>query len=198
MTVNTTDLEAYAKWQGAKKAAKKAIKDAAKKKAQQQSAAVEAAIWDDREGKARPTPERRAKGDFVLRDGDDAGVTVAVDQNVTRLDSLRKRGIITQDQAQGGHDFAALIERTRLVKETRSCLNFDPVGYDGGDVENHGAERDERERAEIYLACGTITFAELRRVCCDQDAPRSLIRLRAGLTLCEKFWGGVDRSKKRG
>ena len=187
------DLGAFIAWKAtqktAKVAAKKAAKAAAIEATKQQSAAVEAAIWTDRDGKARPTPERKAKGDFVLRDGDDAGVTVAVDQTVTELDRLRNRGVITPDQAQGGHDFAALLDRTRLTSPGRSCLNFDPVGYDGGDTQSHSAERDAQERAEIYLACGVATFAELRSVCCDMHPPRSLIRLRSGLSLCAKFWG---------
>lgn len=181
----------------AKKASKKAAKKIAKAKRAEESAAIQANIWADREGKARPTPERLAKGDFVLRDGDDAGVTVAVDQEATELDKLRNAGAITPDQAQGGQDFAALLERTRLTSPGRSCLNFDPAGYDGDEAPSHTAERDARERAEIYLACGMATFAELRHVCCDLYPPRNLIRLQAGLNICAKFWGGVDAGKKR-
>lgn len=178
------------------KAARKAKADGIKAEAKRQSAAVEANNWADREGKARPTPERLRKGDFVLRDGEDAGVTFAVDQSVTELDRLRKSGIITPDQSQGGHDFAALMDRTRLTSPGRSCLNFDPVGYDGDAAPSHTAERDTRERAEIYMACGVAAFAELRRVCCDHHAPSNIIMLRRGLDTCAKFWGGVDVGKK--
>lgn len=152
------------------------------------SAAAQAENWTDRDGKARPTPERRAKGAFVLRDGEDAGVTVAVDEACTELDRLRRRGILTDEQAQGGHDLAALLERTRLTAPGRSCLDISPVGFDDSEP-SHGELRDARERAELYLSCGVLTWRELRRVCHEGLAPRSLIRLREGLDICARYWG---------
>ncbi len=153
-----------------------------------QSIAAAADVWTDREGKARPTPERRMKGAFVLRDTEDAGVTVAVDEGATVLDRLASRGIITRAQCDGGHDFARLMERTRLTAKGRSCLDFSPVGYDSGNGNEWQEIRDNQDRDELYLGCGMATWAELRRVCCDDLPPRSLDRLRAGLSLCEAFW----------
>lgn len=154
----------------------------------EKSAAVAAEIWADRDGKRRPTEERRQKGAFVLRDGDDAGVTVAVDEAATCLDRLRIAGRITDEQCQGGQDYAALMERTRMISGGRSCIDFTPVGYDGGGSD-HAEARDSRDRAELYLACGMLTWAEMRRVCCDQHEPKDMARLRAGLDICAKFWG---------
>lgn len=153
-----------------------------------QSIAAAADVWQDRDGKARPTPERRAKGAFVLRDTEDAGVTCAVDEGATTLDRLNLRGIINRDQCQGGHDFAALMERTRMVSSGRSCLDFSPVGFDSGNGNEWQEERDSRDRSELYLACGMLTWAELRRVCCEGQPPRSVERLKAGLDLCARFW----------
>lgn len=158
-------------------------------KRQEQSAAIAAAQWEARpeSGKDRPTPERKTKGAFRLVDGEDAGVTVAVDMESTLLDRLASRRIITPEQAQGGHDFASLMERTRLVSQGRSCLNFEPVGHDESEP-THAELRDQQERREIYLACGSLTFAELRRTCCDERMPKDILRLREGLDLCVKFW----------
>jgi hypothetical protein len=171
----------------ARKKAEKA-KRRSQRKAQEQSAAVSADNWDDRDGKARPTPERRAKGDWELRDGEDAGVTVAVDRRASMLDQLGHIGKITANQVQGGHDFAALMQRMQMVPAGRSCLDFSPVGFDAADEPTHAELRDAQDRTELYLACGMLTWAELRRVCVDGDAPRSYDRLRAGLDLCVKFW----------
>ena len=173
-----------------KRLVKRSKRKLRRSKRQEQSAAIIAAQWEPRpeSGKDRPTPERKAKGNFRLVDGEDAGVTVAIDTEATILDRLAAKGIVTQAQAQGGHDFAALIERTRLVSQGRSCLNFEPVGYDDDREPSHAELRDIEERREIYLACGTITFAEMRRVCCDGQRPSDLRRLREGLDLCVKFW----------
>lgn len=173
----------------AKRKAKVDAKRERRKAKAVQSAAVEAANWSDREGKARPTPERLARGSWGLLDGEDAGVTVAVDRMATRLDWLSASGAITADQCQGGQDFAALMRRMQMVGEGRSCIDFSPVGFDDGDSEpSHSELRDKRDRTELYLACGMATWAELRRVCVEQEPPRSVDRLRIGLDLCVKFW----------
>lgn len=152
-----------------------------------ESIAARADNWEDREGKARPTPERLSKGRFTLQDTDDAGVTVAVDGAVTELDRLLAAGVINADQCQGGHDFAALMYRTRLVSHGRSCLNFEPVGYEDG-TPSHQEIVDSRDRTELYLACGSFTWAELRRVACEDRKMTDAVRLKDGLTLCAKFW----------
>lgn len=152
------------------------------------SPAVAAEIWRPREGKDRPTEERRRRSVFALRDTEDAGVTVAVDLEATLLDRLQQRGVISADQCQGGLDFAALMARTRLGAAPRSCLDWGPLGYDSGEVS--AAElRDAEDKAELYLACGSLTWAELRRVCVEGALPKDLGRLRQGLDLCARFWG---------
>ena len=178
------------------RAAMRAQRHAAK---QELSAAVTAENWDDRpeSGKSRPTPQRMAKGVFVLRDGEDAGVTVAVDENATMLDRLCADGVIEPAQRDGGLSLAALLHRTRLTKEGRSCLDFSPVGHDGGGEPTHAELRDSQERAEIYLACGVATFRELRSVCLEGHTPRNINRLRSGLDICARFWdGGLPKRKK--
>lgn len=168
------------------KARSKAARRAARKA---ESAAVAAQIWEDREGKARPTPERLSKGAFVLRDTEDAGVTVAVDEAATMLDRLGRAGVITPEQVQAGHDLAALLERTRLVSGGRSCCDFSPVGHEGNAEPTHGELRDHRERAELHERCGHAVWADLRRVCHEGQRPHSPMRLSEGLTICARFWG---------
>ena len=158
-----------------------------RKREAERRAAIE--IWEDRDGKARPTPERRAKGAFRLVTGENAGLSVAVDDHATTLDRMRGEKLITPEQSQGGHDFAALMERTRLVSAGRSCIDFEPVGHEPLEEASAQEERDERDRRELYLACGMLTWAELRRVCVDGYWPRDVERLRAGLDLCAQFWG---------
>lgn len=158
---------------------------------QERSAAVQAENWNDREGRARPTPERKAKGAFVLRDGDDAGVTVAVDEDVTELDRMRKANKITTEQCNAGHDFAAMINRMLMVPPPRSCLNFEPVGYDDSDEETHTERRDREDRTRIHMRCmaGPWVWAELRRVCVDNAEAKHMPSLLQGLDICVAHWG---------
>jgi len=165
------------------------------KQKQPSSAAVSAEIWADREGKARPTPERIAKGKFSLRDADDAGVTVAVDEASTPLDVLRIAGVITDIQCQAGHDFAAMMYRTRMVSPGRSCLDFSPVGHDGDNEPSHAELRDSQDRAKLFAKCdGPLVWAELRRVCFEHQPTKHLPSLRSGLDLCAVYWGLQDKN----
>lgn len=169
----------------AAKAERRKLREQAEREARK---ALEEQLVNDREGNRRPTPERVARGAFAVYDTEAAGVRFAVDTASTQLDRLRIAGTITPEQCQGGLDFAALIDRTRLIGQGRSCINFDPVGHDANDLDDPQAAHDERERRELYLACGTFTWAEMRRVCCEDRKPVDLDRLRAGLDLCVKFW----------
>jgi len=150
-------------------------------------------LTDDKPGRARPTPERIAHGAFALHDTDDAGARVAVDRATTMLDRLALAGQITREQCDGGHDFAALMERTRMVGAGRSCLDFSPVGHDG-DTEDPQDAIDNRDRAELYIACGQATWRLLRAVCVEQHRPTDIHDLRFGLNLCVAFWTGGKRA----
>ncbi|MCJ8138592.1 hypothetical protein [Falsirhodobacter halotolerans] len=173
-------------------------KDQAKKARQRErkhakrdaSAAVTADIWQDREGKARPTDERRARGAWVLRDGEEAGVTVAVDEHAHVLDQMLAKKLITADQCLAGHDFAALMERTRMVSAGRSCLDFTPVGYEGDNDPTHGELRDASERKVLYAQMGSWVWSEMRMVCHQGFWPDRLDRLREGLDMAAKYWAG--------
>lgn len=164
-------------------AKRKAEKEARR---QEKSAAVEADNWSDRDGKARPTPERRRHGVWELKDGDRAGDTVAVDRAGSTLDALREAKSISHEECEAGWDFAALMARTRLVSQGRSCLDFTPVGYDG-DFEDDTAKADSALRAKIFAKCnGPWVWAELRRVCCEGKPVSHLPSLQAGLQVCIK------------
>jgi len=156
------------------------------------------ALWDDREHQARPTKERIGHGVFALEETDAAGVRYAKDRAATMLDRLQLEGRITPEQCQGGQDFAALLERTRLVSKGRSCIDFEVVGHEGDDDAPSPQElTDNRDREELYLACGMFTWAELRRVCDEGQKPSDMERLRKGLNLCVEFWGkGLTRRSK--
>lgn len=164
---------------------------AAKAAKKAQSAAIAAQIWDDRPDKARPTPERRAKGAFVLRDGEDAGATIAVDEAATVLDRLAMSGVITEDQRQGGIDLAMVLHRTRLGSQGRSCIDFTPVGHPDDDApETHQQQRDRQQRAQVFAACrGPWVWPELYRVCGQDHPPKHIESLRAGLDVCVKVFG---------
>ena len=179
-------------------AAKQVSKDNAKKTRQREkrgmkdatSAAVTADIWQDREGKARPAEERRRQGSWVLRDGEDAGVTMAVDEHAHVLDQLAAKGIIDSDQCQAGHDFAMLMERTRLVAGGRSCLNMDPVGHEGDAEPTHSELREADERRDLNKRMGSWVWSEMRMVCHQGFWPDRLDGLHEGLDVAAKYWMG--------
>lgn len=155
------------------------------------SAAILAENWTDRRDKGRPTPERRRRGAFVLIDGDEAGVAIAVDAAATMLDQLRLAGLISDLQAQAGHDLAALIDRTQIGPPLRSCLDFAPRGHTGDRPPTHGELRDLAERAALIRITGAAGWALLRAVVLEQRAPTgtgNLGRLRAGLDAVAAFW----------
>ncbi len=141
--------------------------------------------WEDREGNARPTPERLARGVFVLRDAEDAGARFAVDTKAHRIDHLESTGAIDKDQATAAAQFADLSNRNRLVSQGRSCLDFSPVGYDANIPDDAHAARDYRE---LYLSLGIAMYRECRRVCVEQHKPTSLQLLKSGLDICVRFF----------
>lgn len=180
---------AMARFASLDKAARDARKKARQEQRKERSLAVEADNWQPRDGKDRPTPERKAKGKFELIDGEDAGVTIAIDRQATVLDQLQAAGHLTPEQCEAGLDFAALMARTRLVSQGRSCLDFTPVGYEG-DIEDEASKADEAARAKIFARCnGPWVWAELRRVCCENRPVSHLASLQDGLDICAKILG---------
>lgn len=142
-------------------------------------------LWEDREGNARPTPERLAKVSFALRDTEDAGVRHAVAVDDYMLDKLLSERRINPDQHAAGWDYARLAAKNRLVSSGRSCLDFSPVGYDANLPDDPTASQDWRE---LYLALGVWANAQCRRVCVDGLRPDSYSALWAGLNICVKFF----------
>lgn len=142
-------------------------------------------IWEDREGNARPTPERLKRGKFELRDAEDAGARYAVDSEAHRIDQLEALGTIDRDQATAAAQFAELSSRNRLVSQGRSCLDFSPVGYDANIPDDPVSARDWRE---LYLAMGVAMHGECRRVCVEGHRLTSAKLLRSGLDICVKFF----------
>jgi len=161
----------------------------AKKRTRRSVKQVRHEVWEDRVHRARPTLERLRKGKWRLEDTEAAGVTVAVDAESCELDRLAARGVITAEQRQAGLDYTELMRRTRLIGEGRSCIDFSPVGHDPDVYDDSGEIRDSQDRKELYLACGMMTWAELRRVCVEDRRPRDVARLREGLDVCERFFG---------
>lgn len=140
-----------------------------------------------REGRDRPTPERLRRGDWETRDSERAGMSYAVDKQSHALDMLRERGLLSDELVMAGEDFARLVLRNRLTSEGRSCLNFDPVGYDN-DLPDDAQSRELFN--EVYLALGTLTYRLLRKVCVESEypGPHQLDRLNDGLETCVTFF----------
>ena len=175
----------------AEKAAKATASKAEKKRRKQErSAAVAAQNWDDREGKARPTPERRSKGAFALHDGEDAGVTVAVDEVPDCLAALLASGAITKRQHDGGRAFAEAAFQNLGGPSQRSCLDIGAAGYDAsdGDPDQHREwRRLQRYTGGAFGICLTVCWEGLA------IKPHALGLLRHGLTQAAD-WAGLPNN----
>lgn len=156
--------------------------------------AAAAEIWDDREGKARPTLQRKLKGVFSLRDGDDAGVSVATDSASCTLDALAVRGAITARQQEAGQVFESAARGVMGSPAGRSCVDFSPAGHDGDDDED-AAITAKRRWDSLRRMIRPDDRRELLAVCWEGAAPRSMDRLRRGLDATGD-WAGLEPEPK--
>lgn len=137
-------------------------------------------IWTDRDGKSRPTPQRRLKGVFRLRDTDDAGVSVAVDAASCVVDQLAALEAITPRQKEAGHEFEAVARGVLGSPAGRSCVDFSPVGHDTDD-DDDAAVAAKRRWDSLRRMIRPDDRRELIRVCWEKRRPESMARLRRGL-----------------
>lgn len=157
--------------------------------------AAAAEIWEDREGKARPTPQRKLKGVFSLRDGDEAGVSVASDSASCTLDALAVRGVISAQQCEAGHIFEDAARGVMGSPAGRSCVDFSPVGHEGGEDEE-AAAKAKRRWDSLRRIMRPDDRRELLAVCWQGAAPRSMDRLRRGLDATAN-WAGLEPEQNR-
>ncbi len=150
-----------------------------------------AEIWDDRDGKARPTPQRRLKGVFSLRDGDEAGVAVAVDGASCVIDWLAARGAITPRQREAGHGFEDAARGVLGSPAGRSCCDMTPVGHDG-DGDDEAAIHARRRWDSLRRMLIPADRRELEAVCWSRHRPVSMDRLRRGLDATGD-WMGLEK-----
>lgn len=155
--------------------------------------APQAEIWEDRDGKARPTPQRRLKGVFRLRDGDDAGVSVAFDEASGVIDALAHAGRITARQREAGHIFEEVSRGAVGSPAGRSCVDFTPVGHDG-DEDDEDAVRAQARWRSLRRMLHPAHRQECMAVCWEGKQPRSVARLRDALD-CVGDWAGLEKQR---
>lgn len=176
--------------------AKAARRSERRKQKQQDDQAARLETWVDREGKARPTPQRIRKGVFSLRDAEDAGVTVAVDSASCVIDALAERRVLTARQREAGHIFEDVVRGAMGSPAGRSCVDFSPVGHDG-DVEDEDAIRAQRRWSSLRRMLRPADRQECMAACWQGQAPRSVERLRAALDAVGD-WAGLDKARGGG
>lgn len=169
---------------------KKAKAEARRKRIEQERAE----IWDDREGKARPTPQRLLKGVFSLRDAEDAGVSVAVDCMSCVIDRLAETGTITARQREAGHIFESAARGALGSPAGRSCVDFSPVGYDGDD-DDEDAARANKRWSSLRRMIRPDDRREMMAVCWQNAKPQRLEQLRRGLDATAD-WAGLEPERK--
>lgn len=149
--------------------------------------------WEDRDGKRRPTPQRRERGAFRLVPAEDAGVTYAYDDCSTPLRSAFTRSQISRRQIDAGEAFERLVRAVSGSPGPRSCLDFTPRGGDQSDPEWRAHARNEF--VDLCRVMGQATSSVMLAVCHAHQGtgPRSLRRRRwqrllEGLTAAADFW----------
>ncbi|MDF3904684.1 hypothetical protein [Paracoccus sp. AS002] len=187
---------ALAKAERAKKRDEAAAARRKLKRAEREKLRIAAAaeIWDDREGKARPTPQRRLKGVFSLRDADEAGVSVAVDSASCVIDALAERGVITARQCEAGHIFEAAARGALGSPAGRSCVDFSPVGHDG-DGDDEETVRANKRWSSLRRMIRPDDRREMMAVCWQNAKPQRLEQLRRGLDATAD-WAGLEPERK--
>lgn len=176
--------------------AKQARKTMRRKDREQLKLAAAAEIWDDRPDKARPTPQRRLKGVFSLRDSDDrAGVAVAVDAAGCVIDALAQRGVITERQREAGHGFEDAARGALGSPAGRSCVDFSPVGHDG-DSDDEDAAAARKRWDSLRRMISPQDRKECLSVCWEGFRPASIDRLRRGLDATAD-WMGLAKEGSR-
>ena len=161
----------------------------AQKRQQEHLARIE--NWTDREDKRRPTPQRIIKGVFSLRDGDDAGVTIAVDGASCVIDALATKGRITARQREAGHIFEDVVRGAVGSPAGRSCVDFSPVGYEG-DHDDEDTIRAQKRWNSLRRMMRPQDRQECMAVCWQQQAPRNLNRLTSALNVVAD-WAGLEK-----
>lgn len=150
--------------------------------------AAAAEIWEDREGKARPTPERIRKGVFRLREGDLAGVSIAVAEVESIVDALAAKGLLTPRQREAGHGVEDVARGVLGSPSGRSCCDMTPVGYDG-DEDDEGAAHAAARWNSLRRMLHPADRRECIAVCWERRRPSSLDRLRRGLDAAGDWLG---------
>ena len=171
--------------------AREARRSERRKQKQQDEIAARVENWEDREGKARPTPQRIRKGVFSLRDGEDVGVTIAVDGASCVIDALATRGVISARQREAGHIFEEVARGAIGSPAGRSCVDFSPVGYDG-DNDDEDAIRAQKRWNSLRRMMRPQDRQECMAVCWQRAWPSSINRLRSALDIVAD-WAGLEK-----
>lgn len=159
--------------------------------------------WEDKpdRGRSRPTLERIRKGQYRLVTGDDAGVTVAIDETSDPLRDCYFKGKIPAGLLYAGERFEGLC-RSQVKHGPRSCLDWMPRGA-GEPESDYQARRHEMWR-DLCRVMGMETSFILMDVCFHHNGTgprrpdaRRWVRLLDGLETCRKFWGIPLEEKER-
>lgn len=134
--------------------------------------------WADREGNARPTPERREKSpDWILADAEDAGTSYALDQSASPILAARHSQQIDDLQWDAAERYAEIARAAKGSPNQRSCLNIDPIGY-GEDGNEEAQEKYNELRRDMSFVC----WREVDNVVWRENEIEHLEVLRAGLS----------------
>lgn len=171
--------------------AKQSRKQQRKKERDQIRLAAAADIWEDREGKAKPTPQRKLKGVFSLRDSDAAGVAVAVDSASSPIGALADLGAITDRQREAGDIFEDAARAALGSPTGRSCVDFSPAGH-VGDNDDDIAVAASKRWDSLRRMISPQDRRECMAVCWEHARPVSIDRLRRGLDAVAD-WAGLDK-----
>jgi len=149
----------------------------------------------DRE-RDRPTPERKARGQWVWVDTSKAGQRAARDMWAHPVDRLEYSQQIDNDQASAARDYEQLYRAAIQVGGIRdSTTLWEPKGHENDDGNVEGVKRYR----QFCRAVGTVRERQLQWVCIEGKMPRSkpdeIGQFREVLNEAARFFGYGRRAK---
>lgn len=151
----------------------------------------------DRQGQARPTPERIAKGSYRVGETSRAGIRFVMDEDATPIRAAHRRGKLTRRQVDAAEAYEEHHTSVWGRGGSRDCLDTSPRGgasHESDSQQMRWASANRRLNALMALMDAKVAKV-LFDVCVNQEAIgdcrptyKRYQHLVLGLDICADFY----------